>query len=208
MGDERAEIAERHRVRDQADALEHVLSEDLEARIAAKLGNPTHDPHGDPIPTADGEIDETPTRALADLEPGSTGVFVRVSEIAGKVLRHDAMSLPIFTDDREHVIPYATTFPDGVLPPIIPLPESQKRLVTEPWDSHIADDIHLHPDGVNTPMARAGMHALLRVPIRLEGELVGWARTFAKSNRFFSYDPRFPSDSKRRRAAIGRPVTD
>ena len=39
------------RVHEEAEALEHVLSEDLEARIAAKLGNPTHDPHGDPIPT-------------------------------------------------------------------------------------------------------------------------------------------------------------
>ena len=38
------------RVHEEAEALEHVLSEDLEARIAAKLGNPTHDPHGDPIP--------------------------------------------------------------------------------------------------------------------------------------------------------------
>jgi DtxR family Mn-dependent transcriptional regulator len=40
------------RVHEEAEALEHVLSEDLEARIAAKLGNPTHDPHGDPIPDA------------------------------------------------------------------------------------------------------------------------------------------------------------
>ena len=41
------------RVHDEAEALEHVISEDLEARIAAKLGNPTHDPHGDPIPSAE-----------------------------------------------------------------------------------------------------------------------------------------------------------
>ena len=46
------------RVHEEAEALEHVLSEYLEARIAAKLGNPTHDPHGDPIPTADLEIHE------------------------------------------------------------------------------------------------------------------------------------------------------
>ena len=37
----------------EAEVLEHVLSEELEALIAAKLGNPTHDPHGDPIPSAD-----------------------------------------------------------------------------------------------------------------------------------------------------------
>jgi transcriptional regulator with GAF, ATPase, and Fis domain len=115
-------------------------------------------------------------------------VFVRVSEIASKVLPHDAMSLPIFTDDRQHVIPYATTFPDGVLPQIIPLPESQQRLVTEHWDSHIADDIHMHPDGVNTPMARVGMHSLLRVPIRLEGELVGMLAFFSKQIGAYTQD--------------------
>ena len=38
------------RIHDEAEALEHVLSEELEERIAAKLGHPTHDPHGEPIP--------------------------------------------------------------------------------------------------------------------------------------------------------------
>ena len=51
------------RVHEEAEALEHVLSEDLEERIAAKLGNPTHDPHGDPIPDADLVIDEGETRS-------------------------------------------------------------------------------------------------------------------------------------------------
>src|SRR3954463_6353448 len=46
------------RVPDEAEALEHVISEDLEARIAAKLGNPTHDPHGDPIPDEQLRIQE------------------------------------------------------------------------------------------------------------------------------------------------------
>jgi DtxR family Mn-dependent transcriptional regulator len=41
------------RVHAEAEVLEHVLSEELEELIAAKLGNPTVDPHGDPIPTAD-----------------------------------------------------------------------------------------------------------------------------------------------------------
>ena len=76
------------RVHDEAEVLEHVISEELEALIAAKLGNPTHDPHGDPIPTADGEIDEAPTRALSDLEPGAQGVFVRVSDSDPDMLRY------------------------------------------------------------------------------------------------------------------------
>ena len=49
------------RVHEEAEALEHVLSEYLEARIAAKLGHPTHDPHGDPIPTVALEIEESDT---------------------------------------------------------------------------------------------------------------------------------------------------
>ena len=40
-------------VHDEADRLEHVISEELEARIDQALGYPTHDPHGDPIPTSD-----------------------------------------------------------------------------------------------------------------------------------------------------------
>ena len=76
------------RVHEEAEALEHVLSEDLEARIAAKLGEPTHDPHGDPIPSADLTIDEGHARALESLEPGATGRFVRVSDSDPEMLRY------------------------------------------------------------------------------------------------------------------------
>src|SRR3954451_1352763 len=76
------------RVHDEAEVLEHVLSEELEALIAAKLGHPTRDPHGDPIPTPDGRIDEMPTAALHDLEPGECGCFVRVSDSDPEMLRY------------------------------------------------------------------------------------------------------------------------
>jgi DtxR family Mn-dependent transcriptional regulator len=76
------------RVHDEAEALEHVLSEDLEARIAAKLGNPTHDPHGDPIPDAELHLAEATTRSLADLNPGDRGRFVRVSDSDPAMLRY------------------------------------------------------------------------------------------------------------------------
>jgi DtxR family transcriptional regulator, Mn-dependent transcriptional regulator len=76
------------RVHEEAEALEHVISEDLEARIAAKLGNPTRDPHGDPIPDAKLKIDESTTRSLADLEPGDRGQFVRVSDSDPAMLRY------------------------------------------------------------------------------------------------------------------------
>jgi DtxR family transcriptional regulator, Mn-dependent transcriptional regulator len=76
------------RVHDEAEALEHALSEGLEARIAAKLGNPTHDPHGDPIPDAQLHIDEGQTRCLAELKAGDHGRFVRVSDSDPEMLRY------------------------------------------------------------------------------------------------------------------------
>jgi len=76
------------RVHQEAEALEHVISEDLEARIAAKLGNPTHDPHGDPIPSPELEVDEGQTVSLGDAPPGSHGRFVRVSDSDPEMLRY------------------------------------------------------------------------------------------------------------------------
>src|SRR5580692_2526025 len=76
------------RVHDEAEILEHVLSEDLEELIAAKLGNPTIDPHGDPIPNADLELDERSTCSMESLEDGEEGVFVRVSDSDPEMLRY------------------------------------------------------------------------------------------------------------------------
>jgi len=76
------------RVHDEAEVLEHVLSEQLEEVIAAKLGNPTHDPHGDPIPGPDLVLSEPATRSLASLEPGDRGCFVRVSDSEPAMLRY------------------------------------------------------------------------------------------------------------------------
>jgi DtxR family Mn-dependent transcriptional regulator len=76
------------RVHDEAEVLEHVLSEELEELIAAKLGHPTHDPHGDPIPSRDLEIEEGSSTMLQELEPGTSGVFVRVSDSDPAMLRY------------------------------------------------------------------------------------------------------------------------
>ena len=76
------------RVHEEAEKLEHAISPELSELIAAKLGNPTHDPHGDPIPTRDGEIDEAPTRSLSELRPGERGVFARVSDSNPEMLRY------------------------------------------------------------------------------------------------------------------------
>jgi DtxR family transcriptional regulator, Mn-dependent transcriptional regulator len=76
------------RVHAEAEVLEHVLSEELEQLIAARLGDPTVDPHGDPIPTATFEIDEGATRSLDELPHGAVGRFVRVSDSNPEMLRY------------------------------------------------------------------------------------------------------------------------
>jgi DtxR family Mn-dependent transcriptional regulator len=76
------------RVHQEAEVLEHVLSSELEEIIAAKLGNPTRDPHGDPIPSPDFKIEEQETCSLADLQPGDAGIFVRVSDSDSAMLRY------------------------------------------------------------------------------------------------------------------------
>jgi DtxR family transcriptional regulator, Mn-dependent transcriptional regulator len=76
------------RVHEEAEALEHALSPDLERRIAAKLGNPTHDPHGDPIPDEHLVVHEGDTVALAQLRPPARGRFVRVSDSDPEMLRY------------------------------------------------------------------------------------------------------------------------
>lgn len=72
----------------EAERLEHHVSAALEARIAAALGHPTRDPHGDPIPSADGAIDAVTPTVLADLDPGDAAVISRVCDRNSEVLRY------------------------------------------------------------------------------------------------------------------------
>lgn len=72
----------------EADQLEHVVSDRLVERIAAKLGNPVRDPHGDPIPAVDGSIEELSTRLLEDLPTGAVGEIVRVWDTDPDLLRY------------------------------------------------------------------------------------------------------------------------
>jgi DtxR family transcriptional regulator, Mn-dependent transcriptional regulator len=76
------------RVHDEAEVLEHHISEELEELIANALGNPTHDPHGDPIPTRELEMVEEPVCTLESLEPGQCGRFTRISDHDPEMLRY------------------------------------------------------------------------------------------------------------------------
>jgi DtxR family transcriptional regulator, Mn-dependent transcriptional regulator len=76
------------RVHAEAERLEHAASDELIDRMAAALGNPVVDPHGAPIPTADGTVDETAYVSLAELEAGRRARVARVSEHDADVLRY------------------------------------------------------------------------------------------------------------------------
>jgi DtxR family transcriptional regulator, Mn-dependent transcriptional regulator len=110
------------RVHQEAEVLEHVLSEDLEELIARRLGDPTHDPHGDPIPTAAFEIESAETHSLDLLPVGAAGTFVRVSDSDPEMLRYLAaqgMSLGMRLEIVERQPfggPATVAFPGGRLP--------------------------------------------------------------------------------------------
>jgi DtxR family Mn-dependent transcriptional regulator len=72
----------------EADRLEHVLSEELEARIDAALGFPTHDPHGHPIPDPELRLDTAVKRSLSDVAAGESATVVRVPDRDSGLLRY------------------------------------------------------------------------------------------------------------------------
>lgn len=74
-------------VHDEAEVLEHTISDRLLEGIDARLGRPRFDPHGDAIPDAEGRVDREPFVLLSDAAPGHTGRVLRVSDQDAEVLR-------------------------------------------------------------------------------------------------------------------------
>ncbi len=72
----------------EADRLEHVISEEFEERIAQALGDPEHDPHGDPIPTRELKIPETSSTRLFDLRAGQSATIQRARDTDSQLLRY------------------------------------------------------------------------------------------------------------------------
>ncbi len=75
-------------VHDEAEKLEHVISEDLEQRMADALGNPTIDPHGAPIPGPDLKILKLDSTPLSEIEAGTTVRVVEVYDHNAELLRY------------------------------------------------------------------------------------------------------------------------
>lgn len=78
------------KVHEEAEHLEHHISEEFEDRIAEFLGHPTHDPHGDPIPNKDGTLPRSFNRTLSSVPDGEYVVIRRVSDDEPALLRYCA----------------------------------------------------------------------------------------------------------------------
>ncbi len=74
----------------EADVLEHVISEAFEERVAARLGDPSVDPHGDPIPAKDGTIVAVKERALLAMQPGESAQITHINDTHSDMLRYAA----------------------------------------------------------------------------------------------------------------------
>ena len=123
-------------------------------------------------------------------------VIDRISDIAQKVLPHDAMVLPVLLPDRTHVRFHVTKVPSGAkFPEVIEVPEHLRR---SDWDFEIVDDLQAHPLHRDFAPAKIGYRSALRIPIRVEGQL-------AAGVGFFSFTPSFykPDD-----VVIARRVAD
>ena len=90
-------------VHDEAEVLEHAVSDRMLMAIDAKLGHPTRDPHGDPIPAADGQVPTPPARQLSACEDGDAGTVARISDADPEMLRYFD-SVGISLDSRLRVV--------------------------------------------------------------------------------------------------------
>jgi DtxR family transcriptional regulator, Mn-dependent transcriptional regulator len=121
-------------VHDEAERLEHTISEEFEDRIDAALGYPTFDPHGDPIPSRSGAVGVVPDDRLSSLEAGDLATVSRVSDSNPEKLRYLG-TMGLYPDTEIHVIERLPF--DGPL---------RVRIGTDEHfvGTELADSVHVH----------------------------------------------------------------
>ena len=112
-------------------------------------------------------------------------IFHRVSEIAGKILPHDAMGIPIITDDREHMLVHATAGYDLNDLGIIPIPDSVRSLIDGDWEFDIIDDLGSGRGPGRERLAMLGFRSALRAPIRIGGQVAALLSFFSRQPAFY-----------------------
>src|SRR5262249_39830264 len=96
-------------------------------------------------------------------------VFDRVSEISEKVITHDAMSISMPSEDGERLLIHVTTGALGDLATPFEMPVPDVDLFRKHWDFELIADLADNPRYAGTPSVNAGMHAMLSIPVRVEG---------------------------------------
>ena len=129
----------------EAERLEHVLSDDMEDLLARSLGNPTHDPHGDPIPSKSGAMAPILGVTLSHLEAGRSATVTRVSDRHKDKLRY-MISLGLLPGAHVVVVERA---PFGGP---ITIRVGRKRHAI---DGDLADLVHVSPAGASAAAARS-----------------------------------------------------
>ena len=98
-------------------------------------------------------------------------VFARVSDVAQKVLPHDALTMPVLLPDRRQARVYAHQTPDSArFPDIVEVPAP--LVANQEWEYDLVDDVRTRAGERNMDTARMGYRSVLRIPIRLDGDLV------------------------------------
>lgn len=109
-------------VHEEADRLEHVISEEFEERIAEALGHPSHDPHGDPIPTRELDMPASPGTRLSEARQGSLAIVHRVRDRDPELLRY-LSEIGVVPQARLEVVDYSP-FDDNLRLKITGQPET------------------------------------------------------------------------------------
>jgi len=116
-------------------------------------------------------------------------VFARISEIAKEVLPHDAVGLPLVTEDREHIVPYASIgLSHAVKFDILRIPDYVRTLFTDPWDFELFRNLETEPHPRAGPYFDWGFRSAIRVPIHLRGQIEGLIVFLAQAPEAYSED--------------------
>jgi transcriptional regulator with GAF, ATPase, and Fis domain len=114
-------------------------------------------------------------------------VFDRVSAIAQKVLPHDALSIAESIDEGRSVRVHAS-HGLGTLPQPYDYPAPDPKMVTDPWDWRLIDDVRDVPQFGQHPATRAGMRSMMFVAIRFEGQLFGGLNFYSRTPGHFAQE--------------------
>src|SRR5262245_13070327 len=121
-------------------------------------------------------------------------VFDRVSDIAARVISHDAMAIALHIPGSTRMRLYASRgFGSVAVPPEIEIPDP--RYLSGDWDHYLLDDMSTEPASGGLPSVKAGMVSVLATPIRLDGRLIGTVNVYSRTKAHFTRDD---ADASRR----------